>query len=151
MHRVTAIGRMPGVDGKAMTQFRRFAFFTLARDASTVAFTACMLMVAFSYAPAVAFNVGASVALVFSVALALRAMLMTEHRLLRSEVWRVLEPHERPRGEAGQQWARDNLQELLLRFSKAAAAAAIALYSSALVSSLGSNHPGHGVLTAFLD
>jgi hypothetical protein len=133
-----------------MDPFRRFAAFTLARDASCVAFTAAMLMLAFSFAPAVAFGIGANLALIFSIVLGLRALFLTDQRLLQTEVWRVLEPGERPQGEAEQQRARDELQELLLRFAKSAAALAIGLYSSSLVSSLRTQDPAQAFVTASL-
>jgi hypothetical protein len=51
-------------------------------------------------------------------------------------VWRALEPHERPVGQAGRRSARDELEVVLLRFAKTAAGAAIALYGGSLVFSL---------------
>lgn len=134
-----------------MDPFRRLAVFTLARDASFVALAACTLMVGFSFAPALAFGAGAYVALVFSVALALRAMLLTEDRFVRSEVWRVLEPEERPEGEDGMRWAHEHHRDLLLQFAKSAAAVAITLYCSSLLSSVAAPDPAHALLAAAVD
>jgi len=120
-----------------MIPFRRFAFFTMARDASFVALAAAMLMLAFSFEPPLACKIGATVALMFSIALLIRSHLLTEERLLRSEVWRALRPEERPAGEHGPQLARAQLDELLLRFAKAASGAAGILYGSALLLSAG--------------
>jgi hypothetical protein len=131
--------------------FRRFAVFTLARDASFVALAASTLMVGFSFAPALAFGIAAYVALIFSVVLALRALLLTDERFRRSEVWQALEPHERPDGEAERQWAQEHWKELLLRSAKTAAACAITLYSSSLVTSWGGPEPAHAVVTAVLN
>lgn len=111
----------------------RFAFFTLARDTCFVALAAGTLMLAFSFAPPLAFKIGATVALVFSIVLLVRSYFLTEERFLRSEAWRALRPDERPAGEHGRKLARAYLQELMLRFAKAASGVAGLLYCSALV------------------
>jgi hypothetical protein len=84
-----------------MTPFARFAFFAVARDASFVTLAAATLMVAFSFEPPLAFKIGATVALIFSIGLIIRSYFLTEERLLRSEVWRALRPDERPAGIQG--------------------------------------------------
>jgi hypothetical protein len=119
-----------------MDAFHRFACFTVVRDASLVALAAATVMLAFSFAPALALSIGANTALVFSIGLLLRVACLTEDRIVRTEVWRVLTPQERPVGETGRRLARDDLQEVLLRFAKGAAAVAIALYSASLMLSL---------------
>lgn len=81
-----------------MNPFARFAFFTMARDASFVALAAGTLMVGYSFEPPLAFTIGATVALIFSIGLLVRSYFLTEERLLRSEVWRALRPDERPAG-----------------------------------------------------
>ena len=111
-----------------MIPFRRFAFFTVARDASFVTLAAAMLMVAFSFEPPLAFKIGATVALIFSIGLLIRSYLLTEERFQRSEAWRALRPDERPIGDHGQHLARAQLEELLLRFAKAASGIAGILY-----------------------
>jgi len=119
-----------------MDPFRRFAFFTLARDTGYVALAAAVLMVAFSFRPALAFCIGASVLLLFSLGLLLRALLLNEERFQRSEQWYALWPPERPDGHAGLLQARDNLEELLLHFAKGASGVASVLYGSALIASV---------------
>lgn len=119
-----------------MDAFRRFAFFTTARDASFVALAAGTVMVGFSFAPPLALFIGANIALVFAIGLLLRVACLTDERIVLTEVWRILTPQERPVGEAGRRIARDDLQQTLLRFAKAAAGVAIALYSSSLLLSL---------------
>jgi hypothetical protein len=119
-----------------MDPFRRFAFFTLARDTGYVGLAAATLMLAFSFYPALAFCIGASVALLFSLGLLLRVGRLTEERLVRTEQWYALEPPERPPGHAGRSRARDSLEELLLRFAKDASGVASVLYGSALIASL---------------
>ena len=116
-----------------MIPFRRVAFFTVARDASFVALAAATLMVAFSFAPPLAFKIGATVALIFSVGLLIRRYFLTEERFLRSEAWRALRPEERPAGQHGRELARAQLEGVLLRFAKAASGIAGILYGSALV------------------
>ena len=113
-----------------MEAFHRFANATIARDASFVAVGAATLMVGFSFAPALALGIGANIALVFAIALLLRAACLSEDRIDRTEAWRTLRPQDRPVGDAGRRSARDDLQEVLLRFAKAAAGAAIILYGA---------------------
>jgi hypothetical protein len=116
-----------------MNPFTRFAYFTVARDASFVALASGMLMLSFSFWPTMAFEVGAVVALVFSLGLLIRANFLTEERFVRSEAWRALRDEEKPDGEEAQHWARAELQEVLLRFAKSAAGVACVLFASALV------------------
>jgi len=119
-----------------MIPFRRFAFFTIARDTSFVTLAAVLLMIAFSFEPPLAFKVGATVALVFSIGLLIRSYLLTQEIFLRSEAWYALRPDERPIGESEQQLARAQLKELLLRFAKTSAGIAGILYGAALVLSI---------------
>jgi hypothetical protein len=113
--------------------FARFAFFTVSRDAGVVALAAALLMLAFSYDPAMAFAVGATAVLAFSLGLLLRALCLTERRFARSEAWSALTEDERPLGIDGMLWARAELERMLLGFAKSAAAVACVLYGSALV------------------
>ena len=103
-----------------MGAFRRFAVFTVARDAAVVALAAATLMLAFSFAPALALSIGAHAALFFAIGLLLRAACLSEHRMERTEAWRILKPQERPLGDAGRRSARDDLQEVTLRFAEGA-------------------------------
>jgi hypothetical protein len=116
-----------------MNPLARFAFFTMVRDASFVALAAGTLMVGYSFEPPLAFKIGATVALIFSIGLLVRSYFLTEERLLRSEVWHALRPDERPAGIKGRQLARVKVEELLLSFAKAASGVAGILYCSTLV------------------
>jgi len=120
----------------------RFAFFTLARDACFVTLAAATLMVGFSFEPPLAFKIGATVALIFAIVLLVRSYFLTEESFLRSEAWRALKPEERPAGEQGREMARAHLQELMLRFAKAASGIAGVLYCSALVLAAAAPPPG---------
>jgi len=111
----------------------RYVNAILARDASFVALAGITLMVGFSFDPALACTVGATVAILFAVLLICRSYTMTEQRFRRSEAWRALTPEERPAGDHGRHLARATMQELMLRFAKNAAALAIVLYATALV------------------
>ena len=91
-----------------MIPFRQFAFYTVARDAAFVALAAATMMVGASFEPPLAFKIGATVALIFSIGLLIRAYLLTEERFLRSEAWRALRPEERPAGEDERRLARRN-------------------------------------------
>ena len=78
-------------------------------------------MVGFSFNPPLALVIGAHIALGFSLFLLYRVTVLTDERMKRTEPWRELEPHERPRGDVALANARDGLEEVLLRFSKSAA------------------------------
>ena len=132
-----------------MGAFHRFAFATIARDATFVALAAATLMVAFSFAPALALSIGANIALVFSLGMVLRAACLREDRIERTEVWRILRPQERPIGDAGRRSARDDLKDLLLRFAQDAAGVAIVLYTTSLFISLNAQSRSlHAVVTS---
>ena len=120
-----------------MIPCRSFAFYTLARDASFVALAAATMMVAVSFEPALAFKVGATVSLVFSLVLLARIHFLTDERFRHCEAWRALRPEERPAGEDGRQFARAQFEELMLRFAKTSAGIAGILYCSALLMSVG--------------
>jgi hypothetical protein len=119
-----------------MIPCERYACFTLVRDASFFTLAAVVLMIAFSFQPPLAFEIGATVALIFTISLLIRGLLLTPERFQRSEVWRGLNPEERPGGEYGAQIAREYTYELMLRFAKSSSAVAGVLYTSALFLSL---------------
>jgi hypothetical protein len=115
-----------------MNPFRQLAAQTVARDASFVALAGVVLMLALSFEPSTAFKSGGTVALFFAVGQVVRASRLTDDGMRHVEAWRFLDPNERPVGESGRRWARDNLEEVLLRAAKAASAIAIACYCIAL-------------------
>lgn len=119
-----------------MDRFAQFAFSLTLRDASFVALAAFTLMVGFSFDPPLALAIGAHVALIFSLFLLYRITVLTDERMKRTELWRVLEPHERPRGDFALVLAHDRLEEVLLRFSKTAAGVACTLLSLSIAMSL---------------
>lgn len=125
-----------------MIPCERFALFTLIRDASFFLLAAVTLMIAFSFVPPLAFEIGATVALIFSIVLLTRSYLLTQERFLRSEVWRGLAPDERPAGEHGVRIAQAYMEELLLRFAKSSSAIAGLLYGSALILSMTLGYDG---------
>jgi len=116
-----------------MNPFARFALFVVARDTGFVTLAAMVLMLAFSFELAWAFEAGATVALIFAIALVARVYFLTEDRLERSEVWRALPEEQRPAGVEGRRWARGYFELLLLHFAKGASGFAGLLYCSALV------------------
>jgi hypothetical protein len=119
-----------------MDRFAQFAFSLTLRDASFVALAAFTLMVAFSFDPPLALVIGAHVALIFSLFLLYRVTVLTDERMKRTELWRVLEPDERPRGDFALVLAHDRLEEVLLRFSKTAAGVACTLFSLSIAMSV---------------
>lgn len=119
-----------------MDPVERYARFTLLRDAGFFAVAAVTLMVGFSFEPALALDLGASVALIFAIVQLLRVARLTEERFRRGEVWLSLRPDERPAGEHGIRIALTSLQDQMLRFAKAASGAAVMLYGSGLTLSV---------------
>jgi hypothetical protein len=116
-----------------MQSFRETAFYLLVWKSILVALVTVVALATQHPVLAAAFLVGADVALVFSLALIVWAQMLTVERVTRTGAWRDLPPGERPAGEAGRRWARNCLQELALRFAKAASAAAAVLSGSALL------------------
>jgi hypothetical protein len=119
-----------------MIPCERYAHFTLVRDASLFAVAAVMFMIGFSFEPALALDLAATIALIFAVVQIVRYILLTEDRFRRSEVWQSLRPDERPAGAHGLRVAFDAMQNLMLRFAKTAAGASVMLYGSGLLLSL---------------
>jgi predicted RND superfamily exporter protein len=131
-----------------MGAFRRLAYAAAARDAGFVSLAAVTLMVAFSFAPALSLSIGANIALLFAIFMILRAVCLRDESIERTEAWLVLQPRERPAGDIGRRLARDELQDVLLRFARAAAGAAIVLYGASLVVSLNAESRSlHAVVT----
>jgi len=131
-----------------MGAFRRFAFAAAARDVGFVALAAATLMLAFSFAPALSLSIGANIALAFAIFMILRAVCLRTDAIERTEVWLILQPQERPAGDAGRSLARDELQDVLLRFARASAGAAIVLYGASLAVSLSADSRSlHAVVT----
>lgn len=116
-----------------MIPCERYAHFTLARDASLFGVAAVMLMIGFSFEPALALDIGATVALVFALVQLVRYMRLTEDRFRHGEVWQSLRPNERPAGAYGVRVAHGAMQNQMLRFAKKASGAAIVMYGSGFV------------------
>jgi hypothetical protein len=114
-----------------MDPFRRLAFFILARDTGFIALAAATLMVGFSFMPWLAFGIGANVALLYAIVLMVRARRLTDERITRVEAWKLLRDTED--GAPDPLRARDTLRDLLLRFARTAAAAAVVLSASSLI------------------
>ena len=114
-----------------MDPFRRLAFFTLARDTSFVVLATATLMVGFSFMPRLALGIGANVALLYAIALMIRAGLLTDRRITRAEAWRLLRNSEDSAPDP--LLARETFRDLLLRFARTAAAAAVVLSASSLI------------------
>lgn len=116
-----------------MDTFARFAFFTIARDASFSALAGGILMVAYSFNPPLALVIGASVAMFFAAVMLIRALFLTEERVVTTEPWQVMEPDERPVGDAGRAFACDRLETMLLGAAKNAAGIASVLFGLGLL------------------
>lgn len=120
-----------------MNRFAKFAFSTTLRDASFVAVAAGTLMIGFSFDPALALHLGGQVSMLFCLGLLHRLTQLEKRGVLRTEAWRVLEPHERPPCDAqGVTRAHHHMQRTLLRFAKAASGTAGALFAGSLLASL---------------
>lgn len=116
-----------------MGRFLETAFYLLVWRAILAGLIAVVLMVTRSFEFVAALQIGANVALLFSLGLIAWSQGLTEQRVVRTLAWRRLRPDQRPAGEAGRRWARRELDELTLRFAKAGSVVAVALSASALV------------------
>jgi len=120
-----------------MDTFARFAFFTVARDAFFAALAGMILMVAYSFDPALALVIGASVAMFFTTVMLFRALFLTEEKVATTDPWLVMQPEERPIGEAGLAYARERLQTTMLAAAKNGAGIASAMFALGLFLDLG--------------
>ena len=116
-----------------MDTFARFAFFTIARDASCGALAAGILMVAYSFDPPLALVIGATIAMFVTAVMLVRALVLTEHLVVSTEPWLGMEPHERPVGDAGLACAKDRLQTMLLGAAKTASGIASVMFGLGLL------------------
>jgi hypothetical protein len=121
-----------------MQSFDEIAGQTVARDAALAAVLGVMLMFALSFAPAVALDGAAMVALLFSIALVYRARQLTDDSVSRLEAWVRLQPEQRPIGPSGRRLARDRFEQLLLHAAKSSAAVAVGLFVIALLAGIAS-------------
>jgi hypothetical protein len=115
-----------------MEMFRRFAFAVLVRDCAFLALGTLVLMIGLSFNPALALKVGAFVALGNAALLMLRSARLTDEKVLVSEPWSNLEPHERPVRDYGAAMACRELRQALLVFAQGSAGVA-AVFSAAAV------------------
>jgi hypothetical protein len=115
-----------------MEPFRHFAILALLRDAGFVTLAAVTLMVGFSFQLSLAFGIGANVAMIYALALILRASLLTPRRIARVEAWKHLRALGDPSRIPDPGRARDAFRDLLLRFAKTACGIAIVLSASSL-------------------
>ncbi len=116
-----------------MEPFQEKAFYLLVSRAILATLIALVLMVTRSYRLAIAFFIGANVALLFSLGLIVWSQQLTDDRIVATEAWRMLAPSQRPGGIGGRRLARLYLSDMALQFAKAASAVAAALSASALV------------------
>lgn len=118
-----------------MDTFARFASFTIARDASFSTLAAGILMLAYSFNLPLALVIGGSVSMFFAAVMLVRVLLLTEDRVVTTEPWQVLEPEQRPVGDAGRASAYDQLETILLTAAKNAAGIASVMFGVALLMS----------------
>ena len=116
-----------------MDTFARFASFTIARDAGVSTFAACILMLAYSFNLPLALVLGASVAMFFAGVMLVRAFLVSEDRIVTTEPWQVMEPDQRPIGDAGRAIACERLETMLLGAAKNAAGIASVMFALGLL------------------
>lgn len=118
-----------------MDTFGRYAYFTVARDAGFSALAGGILMVAYSFNPPLALVIGASVAMFFAGVMLVRALFLSEDRVVTTEPWQVMEPEQRPVGDSGRAVACEQFETMLLGAAKNAAGIASVLFALGLLSS----------------
>ena len=74
-----------------------------------------------------------SVAMLFTIVMLVRAVILTDEKLVRSEPWTIMQPEERPQGDFGVTWARENMEHMLFRAAKNGAAVASGLLGLGLL------------------
>ena len=116
-----------------MDPFRATAFHLALWYAVLAALGAVLLIALNDVAPATAFLIAATVALLFALVLIAAVGRFTRH-ITRGQFWRTLPPGQRPASEAGLQMARRALYDTWLSFAKGAAAVAIVLSGLAYAS-----------------
>lgn len=116
-----------------MDQFDRCAFATTACDTSYVVVAAVPLMIGFSFDPTVALRIGGFLAFLFCLILLYRLYRLERRGLCCTQVWKILEPHERPVGAQDIRLAHAYLERLLMRFAKGAAGVACLLLGTSLL------------------
>jgi hypothetical protein len=122
-----------GTAVRVMDSFDETAFCLLIWRALLVALVSVVLVLTQPLTLVPALLVAANIALLFSLVLMACATRLTEERIARSEAWRLLPPHNRPRGVGGRRWACNRLKEHMLRFAKGSSIVAIVSSASALM------------------
>jgi hypothetical protein len=118
-----------------METFARCAFLTIVRDASFSVLAGAILVVAYSYSPPLALVIGGSVAMLFTIVMLVRAVILTDDKLVRIEPWSVMQPEELPQGDSAVTWAREKMEAMLFRAAKNGAAVASAMFGLGLLTS----------------
>lgn len=111
-----------------MEAFARLAWLKVVSDAFFAALAAGILMVAYSSDPPLALVLGASVVMFFTAVMLVRALLLTEEKVVSTEPWLVMQPEERPTGDAGVAYAREQLETVMLGAAKTASGIASAMF-----------------------
>jgi hypothetical protein len=116
-----------------MDPFRETAFRLLVWRVFLTALVTVLLVVWSRFQLAVAFLVGANVALLISLGLIAWSELLTDERIVWTAAWRRLTPDQRPAGIGGRRWAHRDLSDTSLRFAKAGCAIAALLSAATFV------------------
>jgi hypothetical protein len=107
--------------------FRECALFLIGCDAALASLAAMALMLAFSFNPHLALNIGAGVALLFCLRLIHHWSRVQEKGISHTLVWRIIDPRELPQGAGAIRNAQSHVEDLLLRFAKGSSGVCIAL------------------------
>ncbi len=116
-----------------MEAFARLAWLKVALDAFFAALAAAILMFAYRSDPSLALVLGASVAMFFTTVMLVRALLLTEEKVVSTEPWAVMQPEELPDGDAGVTYARVQLENLMFGAAKTSAGIASAMFGLGLL------------------
>jgi hypothetical protein len=119
-----------------MDQFAKCAVLSVTGDAVFVSIAAVILVYVFGYDPAFALKLAGFIALLFCLSMIFRLAALQKRGVRETDVWRTLQRHELPYGTNALRDAQDRMEEILLRFAKAASAISAALFAFALLVSL---------------
>ena len=116
-----------------MEAFARLAWLKVALDAFFAALAAAILMFAYRSDPPLALVLGASVVMFFTVVMLVRAVFLTEEKVVSTEPWAVMPPEERPGGDAAVTYARLQFENLMFGAARTASGIASAMFGLGLL------------------
>jgi hypothetical protein len=115
-----------------MDALSRIALVAVGRDAFFAVLAGMVLMIGCSYDPPLALVISASIAMLYTTVMLVRAVFLTDEKVASTDTWQEIRPEERPLDEAGLAFARARMQTAMLGAAKNAAGIASAMFALGL-------------------